>query len=222
MHLTVPLIAGTTVALVASFCASFIQPTHSRTTSGIVEYRSAGCELYVRVEDQGTHPAGMPKEVATLAIGHGLFRAGFPFRAAESTLSVSKANMTANEGLILDRNRFFIIPLRLRWRGFLGNCSVYVAFAFAVSLSSRYVHRLWRRANNRCQKCGYSLIGLPGVPCPECGTDRQPVRGPRGGGPAGEPQPPRAERPGRETTVAPPSGPNAISELVGYTPGEQR
>lgn len=53
----------------------------------------------------------------------------------------------------------FWLPITVLW------LPVFVARTFGV------LRGCWRRRYQRCERCGYSIRGLPGKRCPECGLE---------------------------------------------------
>lgn len=61
------------------------------------------------------------------------------------------------------------IPFQPILKGAIGNSFVFGFMAYAVHLGVGSVRRIIRVKQNRCPACGYSVLGVPGRQCPECG-----------------------------------------------------
>lgn len=64
-----------------------------------------------------------------------------------------------------------VIPLRPLWGGLLGDTLVYAVAWFAVLSAIVSTRRILLVRRGKCLDCGYSLVGLNGHRCPECGAN---------------------------------------------------
>lgn len=60
---------------------------------------------------------------------------------------------------------------RFQWDGAVNDASVAASIAIIVANLTALIRRRRRYAPGHCQACGYSLAGLHGFRCPECGHD---------------------------------------------------
>jgi hypothetical protein len=71
------------------------------------------------------------------------------------------------------RGRECFLPTRVLWRGAASNILLCFAaiygITYACHLAVRSARRIIRRRAGRCRSCGYSLDGLVGSRCSECG-----------------------------------------------------
>jgi hypothetical protein len=66
--------------------------------------------------------------------------------------------------------KWYLIPLRPVWPGFVANAVVFGVLFGALCLGPGAARRAVRRARGACTSCGYSLAGNTGACCPECGA----------------------------------------------------
>lgn len=103
---------------------------------------------------------------------------GWPFASFETmyqlddTTSLNVKVEAVSRGAVWGKYDQFtprIFPFGVRWMGLLGNCALWVSVFMIVPLGWRTLRQWLRVRSGRCGRCGYSLLGLAGARCPECG-----------------------------------------------------
>ena len=98
---------------------------------------------------------------------------GWPF-AFLDVVSVCRAPVVIRVGMPARMLVWPSIPgqVVVRWVRLAGSIVVWAGITIAASVGSRSVMSQLRMRKGGCAQCGYSLVGIPGDVCPECGSGR--------------------------------------------------
>lgn len=112
----------------------------------------------------------LPPDPAMLVIEW--HQAGWPFLSFTAVSLASESGDTVFRGFAFPkdtpRSALFVVPLWPKWTGLIANVAVWsLVWAGLLLMRDRVKPTRWFK--NRCVSCGYSMTGVAGGVCPECG-----------------------------------------------------